>query len=81
MNAAHALAPTHDREPLAPVVRQVRQCYIHRTCGGVTVIHYEIAAALARQPQAFLRFFCQHCVDYLPIAQFDWYEPGQGTGG
>ena len=65
-------------------VRPLRNAYIHKKCGGRTVMNRRIAETYARTPTFYGGTFCCECGEHFDLVengerQFHW-EDGSGVG-
>jgi hypothetical protein len=74
---AHWVLPAAERAK--GLVRPVRTCYRHKTCGVWTTMSRDLAETSARDPKFYVRTFCIACKRYLPSSQFEW-EDGSPVG-
>ena len=61
------------------LVRPIRTCYIHTTCGTLTTMPVSIAKTYACNPKFYSSTFCCGCGVYLPVSEFTW-EDGETVG-
>lgn len=61
-------------------VRPYRDCYKHRTCGGVTTMGRALSETYARDPHFYGATFCVNCNRHLPVAEFIWTADGEQVG-
>lgn len=61
-----------DEERAKGFVRPLRNAYIHRTCGTVTMMRQEIAETYARNPKFYGATFCANCNTHSPVDEFFW---------
>ena len=61
-----------DDERAKGFVEPVRTKYVHKRCGGVTVIGTQIAETYARDPSFYNGTFCAVCKAHFRLAEFVW---------
>lgn len=53
-------------------VRPLRNAYVHRTCGVVTLMAPAIAETYATNPKFYGATWCVSCKMHLPVSEFVW---------
>lgn len=78
MNKAYLVL--NEEELAKGFVRPYRNRYVHRACGGLTIMSDAIAATYARDPKFYGYTYCCHCQKHLPVGQFIWDCDGEEVG-
>jgi len=50
----------------------VRRKYLHKTCGGATIMPLALAQTHARDPWFYGGTYCCHCAMHCPLEKFRW---------
>ena len=69
-----------DEERAKGFVRQVRQSYVHKTCGTRTSMPLKIAETYARDPKFYGATYCVACGKHLPVSEFHWDGTNEEVG-
>jgi hypothetical protein len=69
-----------DEERAKGFVRPVRNTYLHRPCGGETIMGRAIAETYARDPSFYSGTFCTNCGSHFPLDQFFWAGTDEQVG-
>lgn len=69
-----------DEERAKGFVRPYRDTYMHKVCGGPTVMGRSIAETYARNPKFYSGTFCVFCHAHFPLNQFVWVGTEEQVG-
>jgi hypothetical protein len=61
-------------------VRPYRDSYVHKTCGGLTLMGRALSETYARDPKFYGATYCVHCQMHKPVAEFTWSADGEVVG-
>ena len=61
-----------EQERAKGFVRPLRDTYLHKECGTITKMGYELAATYARDPGFYGATYCCHCRKHRPVSEFVW---------
>lgn len=61
-----------DEERAKGFVRQLRDKYVHKTCGTVTVMGAQLAETYARNPAFYGGTYCVGCRMHRPVSELVW---------
>ena len=76
----HGYVVLAEEERAKGFVRPYRETYMHKTCGGNTIMGRTIAETYARNPQFYNGTFCAHCRTHFPLDQFVWAGTDEQVG-
>lgn len=69
-----------DEERSKGFVRQVRDVYIHETCGTETKMGLALAETYARDPKFYGATYCCSCRKHLAVSEFYWKGTKEKVG-
>ena len=55
-------------------VKQLRNSYIHKKCGGVTCLGNSLSETYARDPYVYSGTFCVYCGAHFGLSEFNWSD-------
>ena len=61
-------------------VRPFRNAYVHKKCGGETIMGNALSETYARNPNFYGATYCTGCRMHLPVAEFYWSVDHQDVG-